>query len=97
MELTFAQRVAMADFVKRQYLYSATWCDKVNKMPDNQLFAVFCRLSAEDKLRKSNTCKNKRYIENPHAENTQSQPCEQLTIWDLMKGDSNETDIHSAV
>lgn len=90
MQLTREQRFAMSDYLKRQYLYSASWCDKVNKMPDNQLFAVFCRLSANEKINAP-----KKGISVKHE--TKQQTCEQLTIWDLMKGEPDAGDIYSAV
>ncbi len=46
MMLSREQYSYMTDYIKRQYAYSADWCKKVNKMPDSQVFAIFCSMQS---------------------------------------------------
>lgn len=80
MQLSSEQYSYMTDYIKRQYGYSADWCKKVNKMPDDQVFAVFCSISAREKLK---TKQNEwRPVKPPKIDHKQH--AEQLTIWDLI-------------
>lgn len=94
MQLSREQYTYMTDYIKRQYGYSADWCKKVSKMPDDQVFAVFCSMSARQKL-KTNTKK----VAHPNKVVQQYTTDVQLTIWDLLntKGEQSERSIHSAV
>lgn len=94
MQLSREQYTYMTDYIKRQYGYSADWCKKVSKMPDDQVFAIFCSMSARQKL-KTNTKK----VAHPNKVVQQYTTDVQLTIWDLLntKGEQSERSIHSAV
>lgn len=93
MQLSREQYTYMTDYIKRQYGYSADWCKKVSKMPDDQVFAIFCSMSAREKLARKPKVK-------PLNKVTQKPQTDvQLTIWDLLnkKGEQSEGSIHSAV
>lgn len=92
MQLSREQYTYMTDYIKRQYGYSADWCKKVSKMPDDQVFAIFCSMSAREKLAHKPKVK-------PLNKVTQIPNDVQLTIWDLLntKGEQSEGSIHSAV
>lgn len=92
MQLSREQYTYMTDYIKRQYGYSADWCKKVSKMPDDQVFAIFCSMSAREKLTQKPKVK-------PLNKVTQTPTDVQLTIWDLLntKGEQSERSIHSAV
>ena len=92
MQLSREQYTYMTDYIKRQYGYSADWCKKVSKMPDDQVFAIFCSMSAREKLTQKPKVKSLNKV-------TQKPECVQLTIWDLLntKGEQSERSIHSAV
>lgn len=92
MQLSREQYTYMTDYIKRQYGYSADWCKKVSKMPDDQVFAIFCSMSAREKLTQKPKVK-------PLNKVTQKPEDVQLTIWDLLntKGEQSERSIHSAV
>lgn len=92
MQLSREQYTYMTDYIKRQYGYSADWCKKVSKMPDDQVFAIFCSMSAREKLTHKPKVK-------PLNKVTQKPTDVQLTIWDLLntKGEQSEGSIHSAV
>lgn len=92
MQLSREQYTYMTDYIKRQYGYSADWCKKVSKMPDDQVFAIFCSMSAREKLTRKPKVK-------PLNKVTQKPEGVQLTIWDLLntKGEQSERSIHSAV
>ena len=94
MQLSREQYTYMTDYIKRQYGYSADWCKKVSKMPDDQVFAIFCSMSAREKL----THKPKVKVKSLNKV-TQIPTDVQLTIWDLLnkKGEQSEGSIHSAV
>ena len=92
MQLSREQYTYMTDYIKRQYGYSADWCKKVSKMPDDQVFAIFCSMSAREKLTQKPKVK-------PLNKVIQKPEDVQLTIWDLLntKGEQSERSIHSAV
>lgn len=94
MQLSREQYTYMTDYIKRQYGYSADWCKKVSKMPDDQVFAIFCSMSAREKLTQKPKVK-------PLNKVTQKPTDVQLTIWDLLntKGEQSETkgNIHPAI
>lgn len=97
MQLSREQYTYMTDYIKRQYGYSADWCKKVSKMPDDQVFAIFCSMSARQKLNSQNTKK----VAHPNKVVQQYTSDVQLTIWDLLntKGELSETkgNIHPAI
>lgn len=94
MQLSREQYTYMTDYIKRQYGYSADWCKKVSKMPDDQVFAIFCSMSAREKLTQKPKVK-------PLNKVTQTPTDVQLTIWDLLntKGEQSETkrNVHPAI
>lgn len=94
MQLSREQYTYMTDYIKRQYGYSADWCKKVSKMPDDQVFAIFCSMSAREKLTQKPKVK-------PLNKVTQKPTDVQLTIWDLLntKGEQSETkrNVHPAI
>ena len=94
MQLSREQYTYMTDYIKRQYGYSADWCKKVSKMPDDQVFAIFCSMSAREKLTHKPKVKSLNKV-------TQTQTDVQLTIWDLLntKGEQSETkgNVHPAI
>lgn len=82
MMLSREQYSYMTDYIKRQYAYSADWCKKVNKMPDSQVFAIFCSMQSRQNKQKLN-------METTPVKRKTNHTDEQLTIWDLIKkGDS---------
>ena len=80
----------MTDYIKRQYGYSADWCKKVNKMPDDQVFAIFCRLQEAERASKPKKLNKALKADDIPLKSNQSLDAgEQLTIWGLIqKGDS---------
>lgn len=93
MQLSREQYTYMTDYIKRQYGYSADWCKKVSKMPDDQVFAIFCSMSAREKLA------HKPKVKSFNKVTQKPQTDVQLTIWDLLntKGEQSEGSIHSAI
>lgn len=94
MQLSREQYTYMTDYIKRQYGYSADWCKKVSKMPDDQVFAIFCSMSVREKLTHKPKVKSLNQV-------TQTPSDVQLTIWDLLntKGEQSETkrNVHPAI
>lgn len=42
---------SMRDALKYQYYYAERWCQKVDKMGDNQVIAIYNRLRSSGQLR----------------------------------------------
>ena len=65
MLLSREQYYYMSDYIKREYGYSPDWCKKVSSMNDDQIFAIFCRITAAEQRKKHPT--RKRTIERVEA------------------------------
>lgn len=81
MTLSRDQYSYMTDYIKRQYHYSVDWCKKVNKMPDDQVFAIFCSMKERTNHQRSTNISTSATHDTP----TRAGDGIQLTIWDLMK------------
>ena len=89
MQLSREQYTFMTDYIKRQYAYSAGWCKKVEAMPDEQIYAVFCSFRSREKMKP---------LRNKTPKTVEISTDHQISIWEYMKGVSNgEGNLYPAV